>query len=505
MKSEEFLARVRQTEGLSRAVLKKIVVEGRQVVFHLITDASYTQGDLDHACAVARDFVPKGYTARVEAFKSVPSEEGVRAAIAEILKNKFPAAASFVTPAEIRVTVGGAGGRFLIPVGEGERSRFAASEALDCLSRELGRRFCGVFTGEFITVEREEKELGQTELPPEEVLLAPRTFPVTGYAPIDGGKPTVAVYIADLSGEQHGVTVCGTVLHIEERLTRNEKPYFSLTLSDGSGSLRLSYFTRKATLEKVRTVKEGDGICVTGDYELYNGYFSFRAKTIDFGAPPEGFTPEPRPSRAVPAKYVCVFPEPASDLVQSDLFGGRPLPRAVTERDFVVFDLETTGLASTPVGGVMDRIIEIGAVKVLGGQITEKFSSFVACPVRLSEDIVRLTGITDEMLVGAPDVGDVLADFYKFCDGCELVGHNVQFDISFVRFYGEGVGFRFDHKTYDTISFAQEMLRLPSYKLNTIAEHFGFSFNHHRAYDDAFVTAKIFLELSRRKGGLPRT
>ena len=108
------------------------------------------------------------------------------------------------------------------------------------------------------------------------------------------------------------------------------------------------------------------------------------------------------------------------------------------------------------------------------------------------------------MLVGAPEISDVIADFYKFCDGCVLVGHNVQFDYKFVRYYGEKEGFLFDHRQYDTLSFAQEMLRLSNYKLNTVADYFGFTFQHHRAYNDAFVTAKIFIELCRLKGGLPR-
>ena len=111
---------------------------------------------------------------------------------------------------------------------------------------------------------------------------------------------------------------------------------------------------------------------------------------------------------------------------------------------------------------------------------------------------------TDDMLRGAPDIKDVVADFYKFAHGSILVGHNVQFDWKFIRYYGEKEGFLFDQRQYDTIAFAQELLRLSNYKLNTVADHFGFTFNHHRAYDDAFVTAKIFKELVRIKGGLPR-
>ena len=153
----------------------------------------------------------------------------------------------------------------------------------------------------------------------------------------------------------------------------------------------------------------------------------------------------------------------------------------------------------------MDKIIEIGAVKLIGGEIKEKFSTFVACDERLSPEIVKLTGINDEDLIGAPTIDKAIADFFKFTDGALLVGHNVMFDYRFVEYYGEQNRYMFDKKTYDTMTLAQELLRgeIANYKLNTIADYFGLSFNHHRAYEDACVTAKIFIEFIKRRGKLP--
>ena len=170
----------------------------------------------------------------------------------------------------------------------------------------------------------------------------------------------------------------------------------------------------------------------------------------------------------------------------------------------VVFDIETTGLNSSPASGKVDRIIEIGAVKMQGGNMTEKFSSFIACPEKLPPNIVELTGIHDEDLVGAPDIEDVLADFYKFTDGCALVGHNVMFDYRFVKYYGEEYRYFFDAKTYDTMTIGQEVLRgeVSNFKLNTLADYYDIHFNHHRAFDDALTTAKIFQKLVKKRGGL---
>ncbi len=501
--SETYLSEIRQAAGLSRAVLRKITVSEKNIVFYLVTDLSYSQDDCAYADGVSQKYVPEGYTAEANIMKSVPSEEGVRKELAEVLKTRFPSAAAFISPGDIGVEIGSGSGRFVIGIDEAERCQFDRANVLNTLTEEVNRRFCGVWCGGFCTVEKETGEIEEEALPPAEAVFAPRVFSIENYAPIDDAKPSVAVYIADLVGEQQDVSVCGALTYAEERVTKNGKPYFIFTVSDGSGRLRVSYFTRKATLEKVRALKAGDSVCITGSNELFNGALSFHARFIDYGTPPSGFVPEPRPSRPVPAQYAAVFPEPVSDFVQSALFGEKKLPQSFLEREFVVFDLETTGLNSTPAGGVMDRIIEIGAVKIKGGAICEKFSSFVACPVKLSKEIVSLTGITDSMLVGAPDVGTVMADFFKFSDGCSLVGHNVQFDYNFIRFYGEREGYRFECKQYDTVSFSQKMLLLSNYKLNTVAEHFGFTFHHHRAFDDAFVTAKIFIELVRMKGGLP--
>lgn len=506
MRSKDYLTEIRRSEGLRRAILRGIEIKDAVATFFLATDLIYSENDKEYARSVSERYTPAGLTAEVKITKSVPSAEGVRKGILETLKNRFPAVAAFVAPDDVEVDLETGGGRFFIGVGEVERNQFSADGAIDVLSAELGKKFCGIWHGEFRYFEKEKGQIEREELPPEEILIAPRSFAVTDFSEIDGGeKPSRAIYIADLVKEMQGVSVCGTVTYAEERVTKSGKPYFSFTISDGTGQLRIAYFTRKATLEQVRGIKVGAGICFTGDNELFNGSLSFRARTVNAGNPPADFVPEPLPSRPVPSRYRTVFPVPVSDPVQSALFEEQGAPPAqLCERDFVVFDLETTGLNNSPVGGAMDRIIEIGAVKIRNGKICEKFSSFVACPVRLSGEIIRLTGINDEMLAGAPDIADVVADFYKFSADCALVGHNVQFDYKFIRHYGEKERYSFEQKTYDTVSFAQEMLRLSNYKLNTVADHFGFTFNHHRAYDDAFVTAKIFLALVKLKNGLPK-
>ncbi len=359
MISEEYLNEIRTSPGLERAVLKKIVVERGEAAFFLVTDVNYTAEDIRWADEVSARYA-RGLKASARVVKSVPDAEGIRRALYDALQDGFPAVSAFVSPAEIRVDVGDRGGAFHIAAA-GNGSETASAEAIsDALSASLMRSFCGVWTGEIVFRAKDTGEI-ERDLPPEEFMNAPRFFAVTDYDAIDGGAPERAIYIADLGKEMQGVCVCGSLVRIEERETRNGKPFFSLAVSDGTGTLRAAYFSKQKTIEKVRDLRQGMNVCLTGDMELFNGALSFRVKAIDRGAPPEGFVPEQLPSRPVPARYRAVFPVPEANYVQSDFFGLSPLPDEFNRETFVVFDLETTGYGQG--SGTMDRIIEVGAVK----------------------------------------------------------------------------------------------------------------------------------------------
>ena len=125
-------------------------------------------------------------------------------------------------------------------------------------------------------------------------------------------------------------------------------------------------------------------------------------------------------------------------------------------------------------------------------------------PVGRDARVTELTVITDDMGKSAPSYKDVLPDCVKVCSGSVLVGHNaVGFDYKFINFDCSALGFQIDFKVIDTLFLAQKLLRLSNNKLNTIADHFGIKFNHHRAEDDALATAKIFIELIKIKKSLP--
>ncbi|MCM1111822.1 MAG: PolC-type DNA polymerase III [Muribaculum sp.] len=158
--------------------------------------------------------------------------------------------------------------------------------------------------------------------------------------------------------------------------------------------------------------------------------------------------------------------------------------------DFVVFDIETTGFSP-----VNNRIIEIGAVKVAGGEITERYSTFVNPDVPIPFEIEKLTGIRDEMVVDYPRIDEILPQFLAFCEGCVLVAHNAGFDMSFLMENCRRLGYDRAFTYVDTMNTARVLLPgQAKHTLDAVAKTLGISLeNHHRAVDDAECTARIFV------------
>ena len=178
--------------------------------------------------------------------------------------------------------------------------------------------------------------------------------------------------------------------------------------------------------------------------------------------------------------------------------------RLLIDVPFVVFDLETSGAA--PSTGA--AVTEIGAVKVLGGEIIGEFQSFVNPGHYLSDFITSLTGITDAMLVGAPSIDHVLPTFLDFIGSHNetvLVAHNSPFDMSFMKAAASAHSFEWpDYAVIDTARIARYVLdrdEVPNCKLSTLAPFFGSpTLPSHRALDDARATVDVLHGIFERLG-----
>lgn len=170
------------------------------------------------------------------------------------------------------------------------------------------------------------------------------------------------------------------------------------------------------------------------------------------------------------------------------------------DADFVVFDIETTGFSP-----VNNRIIEIGAVKVSGGEIVERYSTFVNPQVPIPFEIEKLTGINDQTVMQAAGIETVLPEFLGFCKGSVLVAHNAGFDMSFIMENADRLGLGREFTYVDTVGIARILLpHQAKHTLDAVAKALGVSLeNHHRAVDDAEATAEIFvrfLPMLRQEG-----
>ncbi len=163
--------------------------------------------------------------------------------------------------------------------------------------------------------------------------------------------------------------------------------------------------------------------------------------------------------------------------------------------EFVVFDLETTGLSA-----LNNHIIEIGAVRIQNLEITDVFNTYVDPQEHIAEKITELTGITNEDVINAPKAEEAVRRFLDFAGDSILIAHNAGFDINFIRNAAQKYSIPFENTYIDTVSLSRYCNPdLNVHKLNTLAEYYKLGeFKHHRAVDDAKMLAEIFFHMVGR-------
>lgn len=352
--------------------------------------------------------------------------------------------------------------------------------------------------------------------------------------------------IEKIVGEMGEVTIRCKVMTVETREIRNEKTIVIMSVTDFTDSIVLKIFTRNEDREELlANLKEGAFLKIRGvttidkfDSELTIGSIVGIKKIADFTTTRMDNHPEKRVELHCHTKMsdmdgvseckdivkramkwghkaiaitdhgdVQAFPDANHALGPDDdfkvIYGVEAylvddLKDIITnskgqnlDATYVVFDLETTGFSPEK-----NKIIEIGAVKVENGVITERFSTFVNPEVPIPFHIEELTSIKDDMVIDAPKIEEILPEFMKFCEGAIMVAHNAEFDMSFIRKNCMNQGIEREFTIIDTVALARILLpNLNRFKLDTVAKALNISLeNHHRAVDDAGCTAEIFVK-----------
>lgn len=294
---------------------------------------------------------------------------------------------------------------------------------------------------------------------------------------------------------EENVYLCGNLESVEEiEFTKKDGETkgirYALKVKCLDKTFNASLFPSKKNLEIVKTIESGINVIMFGSLENFNNSLNFKVKNLAKCTILEYEKPK-QPINKLLNDYKFVFPTKYEEISQINLFEQKVDKEYLSNNEFVVFDLETTGLDY-----MTEKVTEIGAVKIRNGRIVETFSTFINPQKEISFEITKLTGITNEMVKDAPLLDNVLPDFYKFCKDCILVGQNVQFDFGFIDYYSRQCNYIFDHQKDDTMVIAKKNMFLKNYKLKTIADSLNVPLvNAHRAINDALATAKVFIKL----------
>ena len=311
-------------------------------------------------------------------------------------------------------------------------------------------------------------------------------------------------YILDVRAGEELTIVCGKV-HNPTTYRPREKDFVlcKFDLQDFSGEIPCVYFAKdENNLKKFLSVYDGDEIVVRGKTTVSNftkceQITAYQISRCKIAADEDGNSFVSRPPCA---KYMVVEPEPYIEPNQIDLLAAtnKP-PEFFLNNTVVVFDFETTGLRV-----LEDKIIEIGAVKMIDGEIKESFSTLINPQKKIDARITDLTGISDEMVENAPTIQQVMGDFYKFCFGSVMVAHNLEFDYGFLRYFAKPSGYLFDNKKLDTLELSRQLFAKDRFRgeepskftLDVLTKYFEIPLdNAHRSLCDAAATAHLLKKL----------
>ena len=315
------------------------------------------------------------------------------------------------------------------------------------------------------------------------------------------------IQISSIKSSLENIEVVGIIKFLTEKSFESKrkdkegnsviKVYYSFGLQDPTGRINCVYFPTKSDIAKAQSLKDEDKIIVHGDVEDFNGRLSFKVKSIgycDIVQENEQEVEEEVEIKSVNDNYIFVKPEPHIEMYQDNLFiQQQEIGDYLMNNDVVVFDIETTGLEASRC-----EIIEIGAVKLHKGKITETFETLIKPNSEIPQEIIDLTGITPEMVVDAPNIKQVMPDFYKFCYGTTIMAYNIDFDYKFISIFGKKLGYIFDNKQIDVLYLARTFVPgLKNFKLSTVCKKLDISLeNAHRAVHDAMATAEVVIKLN---------
>lgn len=312
--------------------------------------------------------------------------------------------------------------------------------------------------------------------------------------------------ISDIDKTGIKVVVCGEITQLNIKDFRNTGKNFDFLVSgvikDFTGTIGFAHFIRGKNLCYWDNLSVGNEIVIYGKVTedskgMTTIYVSAAAVCEIIKEKGNGIKIKPREN------YLLIVPTPSQIAVQQDMFSYKEVTTSECLKGvtLTVFDFETTGLRPNE-----DRVVELGAVRIVDGVIVDEFQTLINPEMPIPKEASEINNIYDEDLVDCPKFAHIVGDFYKYSYGSVLVGHNVAFDSAFLDNEAKKVGYVFENKKLDTIEIAKMFfnsknrgnIQSPNdYRLKTLARVFGIEFlEQHRALGDARVTAELLLKIA---------
>lgn len=464
-----------------------------------VSDVAINSDGVDFLINSFKKQLPSGLDITIDCKKSICDKQIAKNAIFKYVNDNCFAVSHLIDESNIKVLSAEKKVTYEISLTNEIADFFVRTSVMQEMEEFLSRQFSNDFEGRILNVVKEEKSQNfEIETVSDASLesLTTRFLKVNNVLKYcDDKLYDMATYIADGENTLGTVYFAGIVVSKEERQSKNGNTYYTLTLDDKSGKISGKFFTRdKNKLKKIEKVEVGSIIIIRGENELFNDRPSLMIKGFHFCEFPENFKVIEKPSKPIPNKYTLVFPKPTEVTKQDNFFTEEfQYPEEVTNTVFTVVDIESTG---TDV--LNDKVTEIGAVKIVNGKIVEEFQTLINPEVHISERIVQLTGIDDDLVKFSPTIDKVFPDFMRFLGDSVFVAHNADFDYRFLKNAGKALGYLIKNDCVDTLALSRKVLpQLSHHKLNNVCDYYGIVFHHHRALSDAFATAEMFLELKK--------
>lgn len=482
---------------------KKLGVLIKLLVPYDALDRLITDEDKDRMMSAIREVIPARFAIKVEYVKSYVDNELVKRFVIEYFKLKHPTI--YIDDDEVIVKMDSNIAFITVSMKSSFYDYFSGQNINKTMTEYMSHKFCNDIKLKLVD-SKKDIDIDADFANNASITVILRKVNTSDHVVVQGKtileKPK---YIVDCHEVEEKAVYAGVITDFKRMTSkRTDNSYYIITISDGTGSLICKAFTKYTGEGVYDKLQIGDEIIARGRVELDTFLHDsvLLIRDVSKCVIDRNSIVLKEELKEAPKNYVTIIPTQYTyeTIVATDLFGDTSLltvcPKSMMGKTFVVFDFETTGLSSRDC-----EVIEIGAVKVVDGVITEVFSSFVDPEIHIPERITEITSITDADVSGAPTMAKIIGDFYKFSYGAILVAHNAPFDKGFLDKYAKANRFLFDNRVVDTLFIAKRTLVLGAYKLGSICNYFGVSLEGaHRAVNDCEATAKILIKLAELGG-----